>query len=132
MPVLVFPDVEAQQIAYLKAALTARGEGDVWVGNRLPAAIPPRAVLVRDDGGPRLDVVRGVARMGFRVWDGGDAMNPAESSDLANLCASLVSACADGLPVVRANASRPYSVEDPSGRPTHYFTAELVVRGTQL
>ncbi len=129
---LTFPDVEAQQIAYLTGALTSRGQAGVWVGNRLPGAIPARAVLVRDDGGPRLGDVRAVARLGYRVWSGSDAANPADSFDLASLVAALVADCATGSPVIRATATRPFSVEDPSGRPTHYFTAELVIRGSDL
>lgn len=129
---LTFPDVEAQQITYLKAALTARSVTGVWVGNRLPATIPAQAVLVRDDGGQRLGDVRAIARLGYRVWSGTDPNNPAACFDLASLIAALVSDCADGVPVVRASASRPFSVEDPSGRPVHYFTAELTIRGSNL
>lgn len=129
---LTFPDVEAQQITYLKAALTAHGATGVWVGNHLPDPIPPKAVLVRDDGGPVLGDVRAVARVGYRVWAGTDIKNPADSFDLAALVSALVGDCADGAPVVRASTTRPYSVDDPSGRPTHYFTAELIVRGSAL
>lgn len=126
------PDVEAQQITYLKAALAARGVAGVWVGNHLPKTVPAKAILVRDDGGPRLDAVRFVARVGYRVWSGMKVENPADSFDLANLAAALVGACADGLPVVKASTTRPFSVEDESGRPVHYFTSELIVRGSTL
>lgn len=132
MPSVLFPDVESQQIDYLNDILTDRGVTDVWVGNHLPTPIPEKAVLVRDDGGPALRDVRGVARMGYRVWSGYKIENPSDSYDLAALCAALVGGCADGSPVVRATASRPFSVEDDSDRPVHYFTSELTIRGSAL
>lgn len=128
---VLFPDVEAHLITYLRAALVARTEpvtANVWVGNLLPKSVPQRAVLVRDDGGPTLGDVRAVARVGVNVW----APSEADVSDLANLVSALVGASADGTPVVRAQTTRPYSVTDDAGRPRHYFTAELIVRGTNL
>jgi len=130
--VIAFPDVEAQQIAYIKAALTARSVTGVWVGNRLPDPIPAKAVLVRDDSGPRLDPLRSIARVGYRVWSGDSKTNPADAFDLANLVSALVGACADGTPVVASTVRRPFSVDDPSGRPACYFTAELIVRGSNI
>lgn len=132
MPSILFPDVEAQQITYLKAALAANGVTGVWVGNHLPTTIPAKAVLIRDDGGPVLADVRAIARLGYRVWAGTNIENPGDSFDLAALCSALVAGCADGNPVVKATTTRPFSVEDPSGRPVHYFTAELTIRGTAL
>lgn len=132
MPSILFPDMVSQQIDYLAAALVAEGEADVWVGNRLPSPIPEKAVLVRDDGGPALRDVRGLARLGYRVWSGYKIENPGDSYDLAALCSALVAGCADGSPVVLASATRPSSVEDDSDRPVHYFTSELTIRGTSL
>ena len=139
MPGILWPDIEAHLIGYLDAALTVRGRAATWVGNHLPTegspptpVIPDEAVLIRDDGGPALGDVRAVARVGFRVWAGHQIQNPGDSFDLASLCAALIGGCADGNPVVRAQiTSRPYSVVDGT-RPVQYFTAELVVRGTDL
>lgn len=130
---IVWPDVEAHLTTYLKTTLPTHGHGSTWVGNHLPTTIPAEAVLIRDDGGPALGDVRALARVGFRVWSGRQIQNPGDSFDLASLCAALIGGCADGDPVVRAQiTSRPFSIEDPSERPVHYFTAELVVRGTDL
>lgn len=128
---ILFPDVEAHLISTIRAALLARTEpvtANVWVGNVLPKPAPERAVLVRDDGGPHLGDVRGVARLGVNVWAGSHE----DVSDLANLVSAIVGGSADGAPVVRATASRPYSVTDDAARPRHYFTAELIVRGSAL
>lgn len=131
MPAVIFPDVEAHLIGYLRAALGGRSEpfaSGVWVGNLLPGDAPQRAVLVRDDGGPVLGDVRAVARIGVNVFAGTEA----EVSDLANLVSALIGGAADGAPIVRAQTTRPYSVTDDAGRPRQYFTAELIVRGTNL
>lgn len=135
MPAILHEDIEAQQVAFLAAALDARPEpvtSAVGVRNRVPAGNatdprPTRLVTVRDDGGPSLGDVRAVARMGYNVW----AEDEGAASDLANLVAALVAGCADGDPVVRAVVTRPYSVPD-DGRWNLYFTAELWVRGTNL
>lgn len=128
---ILFPDVEAHTITYLRDALAARPEAytsGVWVGNLLPQVRPTRAVLVRDDGGPTLGDVRAVARLGINVY----AATEPDVSDLANLVSALVGGMADGAPVVKASTTRPYSVTDDAGTPHHYFTAELWVRGTNL
>ena len=128
---VIFPDVEAWAIGYLRGALAARQESfaaGVWVGNLLPAARPKQAVLVRDDGGPVLGDVRAVARLGINVF----AQSEADVSDLANLVSALLGASADGAPVVKATTTRPYSVTDDAGQPRQYFTAELIIRGTNL
>ena len=131
MPAVLFGDVEAWAITYLKGSLAARSEpfaSDVWVGNLLPKTRPVRAVLVRDDGGPVLGDVRAVARLGVNVF----ASTLPDVSDLANLVSALIGGAADGKPVVRATTTRPYSVTDEAGAPRMYFTAELTIRGTSL
>lgn len=128
---VIFPDVEAWAITYLRGALAARSEpftAGVWVGNLLPQTRPQRAVLVRDDGGPTLGDVRAVARLGINVFAGTEP----DVSDLANLVSALIGGSADGKPVVRATTTRPYSVTDDAGQPRHYFTAELIIRGESL
>lgn len=126
---IVFPDVEAFLVTYLAGALDARPEPystDVAVRNHVPSAWSGRLVVVRDDGGPHLGDVRGVARLGVQVW----AEDEPTVSDLANLASAIVGASANSGPVVRARSSRPYTVADP--RPKQYFTAELLIRGTDL
>lgn len=136
MPAILFPDVEAAFVGYMAPALAARPEphaANVAVRNRVPSEragdlwpTSGRLVVVRDDGGPT-NSIRGVARIGVRVW----APSETEVSDLANLVAALVGGWDDD--VVRApKVTRPYSVTEASERPAMYFTAELVVRGRGL
>lgn len=130
MPAVLFPDVEAWLIGFFKAALAARPElfaAAVKVTNHVDNPTG-RTILVRDDGGPVLGDVRGVARLGVNVW----ADTHEEASDLANLASALLGGAADGAPVVRVSTTRPYSVTDEAGKPRQYFTAELVVRGVSI
>lgn len=133
MPAVLFPDVEAAFIGAIGAALAARPEPhaqNVAVRNKVPAdtAWPTskRLVVVRDDGGPTSSI-RGVARIGVRVW----APSEAEANDLANLVAALVRGWHD-VDVRGATAYNPFSVTEESARPCQYFTAELVVIGRKL
>lgn len=135
MAAILFPDVEAEFIAYMAPALAARPEpyaANVAVRNRVPdeRTVPwptsKRLVVVRDDGGPTR-MVRGIARIGVRVW----ASSESEVSDLANLVAALVGGWHHG-DVRGADATRPFSVTEDSGRPAQYFTAEVVVIGRAL
>lgn len=134
MPALavVWPDVEAAAITYLKAALTARAESyasGVTVMNKVPTTRPARMVLVRDDGGPALGDVRATARMGIQVW----AATTADAADLAALVVALIMAWPNGsATVLRASASRPFPIADESGNTYRYLTADLTIRGTGL
>lgn len=131
MPGVLFPDIEALLIGHLHATLLGRDEphaANVAVRNKVPAVPPARLVVIRDDGGPHLGDVRGVARVGVQVW----AEDDGTVSDLANLVSALVGAAENVGPIRRVTSSRPYTVTDPAGRPNEYFTAELVVRGVSI
>lgn len=136
MPTILFPDMEAAFIGYMGPALSARPElyaANVAVRNRVPneSATQPwptskRLVVVRDDGGPTR-IVRGIARLGIRVW----AESAETTSDLANLVMALVGGWSTD-PVRIASVNRPYDVTEASGRPCMYATAELTIRGRGL
>lgn len=137
MVAIIWPDVEAEFIAYMTPALDERPEAyaaDVEVRNRVPneSATQPwptsgRLVVVRDDGGPTTQDVRGTARLGVRVWGATEA----ETSDLANLVVALVRGWRSPA-VRRTEPTRPFSVPEESRRPAAYFTAELMIRGRAL
>lgn len=133
LPPVVFPDVEAWAIAYLKAALTARPEPfttSVVVTNKAPASMPARLVTVRDDGGPRLDDVRKVVSVGVNVW----AASLADVSDLARMVAALLETSpGDGPVVAHLSTSGPYPVaEEATEKPHRYLSVDLSVRGEPL
>ena len=130
-PVIVFPDVELWAAGYLRSALAARPESfaDAHVGISVPSPREDRMVIVRRDGGPRLDTTREAARLGVRVW----ATTDQEATDLARLVRALLWMSPDGDPVCRVtDLSGPSSVPDESGQPLRFFSMELVVRGVPL
>ena len=135
---VIHVDLEAYLIGYLSTALTARSESytaSVKVSNRVPTELSgdpwptsKRLVVIRDDGGAALGDVRALARLGVRVWGADEG----ETVDLANLVSALVGASEGNGAIRRSEAARPFDVTETSGRPCHYFTAELVIRGVGL
>lgn len=131
---ILFPDVEVWATTYLTSALASRPEpyaADVYVANLLPQTRRPRQVIVRRDGGPRLDLVRDAARLTVRVY----GRNDAEAADLAALVRALIGAAADGsTPVVRVRElAGPLPVPDANGQPDYrLFTVEVTVKGSPL
>lgn len=132
IPVVVQPDVELWATTMLRQALAARPEpyaAGVYVSNAVPTTRRDRMVIVRRDGGARLDLVREVARLGVNVW----AKTDRDAADLARLVAALLWASPTGDPVLRVEqpmGSTP--VADPSGQPLRYQTFEVTTRGQQL
>lgn len=131
---ILFPDAERLAIEAVVQGLAGRPEpyaADVFVDRREPATRRPRQVLIRRDGGPRLDAVREVARLTVRVY----GRNDDEARDLARLVSALLAASATGAtPVVLAAITGgPYPVEDRPGQPDYcLLTVELTVKGAPL
>lgn len=129
---VVFPDVELWATTYLRVALSVRPESytsGVYVSNVVPAVRHDRMVIVRRDGGPRLDAVREAARLNVRVW----AKTEQDATDLARIVGALLWAAPDGDPVLRVEQpTGPTPVADDSQQPLRLLTFEVVVRGTQL
>ena len=130
-PVVIFPDVELLLTGFLRQQLSGRAEpyaANVYVANAVPAERRDYMVIVRRDGGPRLDLAREIARVGITVW----ALKEQDATDLARLIAALVWASPDGAPILKAvQTSGPSPVVDASRVPQRYLTFELTVRGTQ-
>lgn len=130
MTVVLFPDVELWACGYLRAALAGRSEpyaSGVYVGNTVPATRTNRMVVVRRDGGPRLDVAREAARLTVRTW----ATTEQDATDLSRLVAALLWAAPTGDPVLRVDQLTGTSpVADDSRQPLRLATYEVIVRGT--
>lgn len=130
-PVVISPDVELWATTWLRDALAARTEpyaADVLVSNTVPTNRRARMVIVRRDGGLRLDTLRESARLTVRVW----ASTERDATDLARLAAALLWAAPTGDPVL--NVTQPTGatpVADPSGQPLRYMTFDVTVRGAQ-
>lgn len=132
IPAVIFPDVELWATGYLRTALAGRTEAyatGVYLSNTVPSPRRDRMVIVRRDGGPRLDVTREAARLAVRVW----AKTEQDATDLARLVAALLWAAPTGEPVVRVTqptGSTP--VADDSGQPLRFMSFEITVRGSNL
>lgn len=133
-PAVVFPDVVAWAVGYLRTELAARPVGetfadDVYVHHYTPKTLPRRLVTVRDDGGQRRPDVRKTASLGINVY----AESVAVAADLANLVAALLEqAPGDGPVVGHLATSGPYPVGEESEKPRRYLGVDLIVRGSSL
>lgn len=119
---IIFPDSELWLTGALRAALT-----DVYVSTTMPAQRRPREVIVRRDGGPERLIVAN-QRFGLRVF----APTPKEAADLADLTSAHLRALEFTGPARRITTTSPFAVEDMSGIPCLYFSADIAVRGTPL
>ena len=128
LPVVLFDDIELWATGALRAALAARSEpytDDVYVSNKVPTVRRNRMVIVRRDGGGRLDVVREAPRLGINVW----AKTEQDANDLGRLVAALLWAAPDGDPVSRVTVTGgPYPVADDTDF-LRYLTAEVISHG---
>jgi hypothetical protein len=126
---IIFPDVELTVTGYLRTRLASYAGGPVRVSTAYKGG--PLEVTVRRDGGPALDAVREVARLGVNVY--ATANNDQAVSNLARTVAALLSASADGNPILSARqTSGPSPIPEASGLTHRYLTFELIVRGSEL
>lgn len=133
---VVWPDVEAVLVSALRPLFLARTESfvaGVYVSNKMPKkpdGTPdrkPRMVIVRDDSGNQLDVVRDLVRVGVQFW----GPSREDAKDLAELGRALINGLGGTGPIRRAKCVlRPVFVED--AQPYYYATFELIVKGSTL
>lgn len=123
---IVFPDVELWATGYLRTALAAHGYAGTFVSNRRENQAV--AVWIRRDGGPTLDPIREVARLGVNVF----AKTEQAATDLGRTVSALLRAAADGDPVLRVEqVAGPSPIADTSG-PRRFMSFELTVRGVEM
>lgn len=132
VPGIVFADLELAITGHLRTALAARPE-PVCAGVHVSIAVPnprqSRMVIVRRNGGRRLDATRESARFGVQVW----GATFAEAVDLGNIVRALMQALPDGAPILSAAELSAFSpVDDESGQPMRFGTFEVTARGTTL
>jgi hypothetical protein len=129
LPIVIHDDIELWATTRLRALINARTElytDDVYVSNTVPASRRDRMVIVRRDGGGRLDAVREAPRLGVQVW----AMTEQDANDLGRMVAALLAASPDGDPVSRVRITGgPYAVADDSTQELRYITCELISHG---
>lgn len=119
---VIFPDSELWLTGALRGALTG-----VHVGIRIPTRRQPKEVIVRRDGGPEGFVIA-TQRFGIRCF----AASEKQVSDLADETSARLRGLRFTGPAREITTTSPFPVEDESGVPCRYFTAEVAVRGTPL
>ena len=126
--VAIFDDVELWLCTFLRSKLTARPEAyttGVVVSNAVPKTRPARFVTVRRDGGPKVNPLQEVARVGVNVW----AATEADATNLARLTRAILSGATSQGPVRRVTeTSGPSPIPDVV--PRRYFVAELLIHGS--
>ena len=132
---VIFPDIEKILVQGLQSALDARSESfaqDVAVSTIKPASdvtpYPDRIVVIRGDGGPRLDHVRKLERAGITIW----AEDYQTASSLGYLVEALVKELTiDGIKLVDIALS-PVRVAEETQQECRYMTIEVITQGTNL
>jgi len=130
MQVSEFPDSELWLVGYLRGALAARPEpyaAGVKVGTAVPNPRITRMVVVRRDGGPKINLRQEVARFGINVWGGTEQ----EVTDLARLTRALLAASVGVGPVRKVvESSGPSPIAD--AQPRRYLVVEFTITGSVL
>jgi hypothetical protein len=128
--VVAFPDAEAVVVAYLRAALSARGD-TVRVSTKIPATRPPRLVRVTRVGGARRNVSQDDATVVVECW----AADTDGASELARTCRALLGAMEVPAAFVPQDGevSGPQFFPDPlTSDPRYQFTVIVRLRAQLL
>jgi hypothetical protein len=135
MPAVIFPDIEKVLVAAFKADLESRDEAyaeNVYVATKKPAAnispYPSKILIVRSDGGPKLDWVRKSERVGITIW----ADDYADASNLARLVEALsITMTGESIKLSQVVLS-PIRIDEPGPQECRYMTLELITKGSTL
>lgn len=119
------PDAEAAVVAYLNAALTARGDG-ARASTRVPDERPARFVRVTLTGTSTRSVVHSEAQVTIECWD----LDSAAAAGLSRVVYALMCAMdtSDGYVPQgpRGWVGGPVYLEDPTARVPRYVMTPLV------
>ena len=124
---IIYPDAELVVTTALRAALTTRGDSDVFVSRSVPATRRDRMVIATRDGGSPSDL-RDRPRIRFRVF----ALTDQAATDLAREVLALCGDLPGANGITRAEVlSGPYEIPDENG-PMRYALVEFHLRGEAL
>jgi hypothetical protein len=135
MTAVIFPDVEVVLVRDITAALaqdTSSTAQDVRVATIKPAPdespYPAKIVVVRGDGGPQLDHVRKLERVGLTIW----ADTYQDASQLARLVEARVKQLTGTeIKLVEVILS-PVRIDEAGPQECRYMTLEVITKGTPL
>lgn len=126
-PFIQMPDVELWGTGWIRSALTFRTEpyaSGVYVDHKTPSPLKPYMVIVRNDGGHRLDLLHEAVLLAVNVYGPDEATVDA----LARLVEALLLSVRSSSPVEKIESqSSPVRIDDT--QPRRYFVVEMTVRG---
>lgn len=129
-PVIRMPDVELWGTSWVRAALEAREEPyttDVYVDIKVPNPLKPLMVILRNDGGTRVDLLHESVFLAVNVY----APDEVTADALARLVEALLLSVRASAPIEYISSqSRPVRIEDT--QPRRYFVVDAAVRGSTL
>lgn len=135
MPAVIFPDVEKVLVAAIKSELANRNEPyaqNVVVATKKPAPdvipYPSRMVVIRGDGGPELDHVRKLERVGVSIF----CNTYADASDLSRLLEALFRTMTGEQIKLVSVVLSPVRLDEASPQEGRYMTLEITTKATNL
>lgn len=137
-PLIVHDDLELFLTGWFRARIAARPEpvcAGVVVNRVEPATLPPKLIVIRDDGGPETSILTGERSIGVSILAGSKA-NPKDAKDLAAIAYALRSQIASPDPsnpvAAVTDSTAPVMVPEAQERARVYFTLTLAVAGRLL
>jgi hypothetical protein len=135
LPAVIFPDVEKILVAEIKQKLNQRDEtytNAVTVSTKKPGPdvkpYPKKSVVIRSDGGPEIDHVRKLERIGVSVY----ASTYADASDLARMVQALMRTTT-GRDIKQVTAVlSPVRVDEEGPQEARYMTFEIITKAKTL
>jgi hypothetical protein len=132
---VIFPDIELVLVRDITAALADSPielAENVRVATIKPAPdetpYPSKIVVVRGDGGPQLDHVRKIERVGITIW----ADTYKDASELARLLEALLrQMTGEEVKLVDIILS-PVRIDEEGPQECRYMTLEIITKGTTL
>jgi hypothetical protein len=135
MTAVIFPDIEVALVRDITAALAEQDSElaqSVRVATIKPAAdekpYPSKIVVIRGDGGPQLDHVRKLERVGVTIW----ADTYQDASQLARLVEALVKQLTGTEIKLVDVILSPVRIDEAGPQECRYMTLEVITKGTPL
>ncbi len=137
-PLIVHDDLEAFLVSWYRQRILARPEpvcAGVQVDRVEFEPLPPKLIVIRDDGGPETSLLTGERSVGVSILAGTKA-NPGDAKELANIVYALRSQLPSGDPTnpvaAVVDSTSPVMVPEAQERARVYFTLTLAVAGRPL
>lgn len=126
--VVVFPDVEAMVVTYLRAPATQAGGK---VATKAPSSLPPLFARVSRVGGTQRDIVTDTARILVECW-GPDTVAASSFASLMRAHMLAIARVTDSFTRVVDGGGITYLADPDTNKPRYQFFVQADVRGVAL